>query len=395
MGCSAEPNTSDFRKKLNEGKCLKSIENSKKNENDENKKNNIENIENSVNNSKNRKNKENSEIENEDDDKENEEKMKNNLDNLFKSYYIAKTYFCENEFKEKEVDAIRKCKKIIEAKELLEQGLFKKIKEKELPKEITPEYITGYTEEERNKKINDIINILNKEKEELKKNLDNKINELKNNVDKIKKENMEKYKEASKIILDKEKNKINEITKIIQLVKETLKDKYIPVPDYIIAYEECKREKINDDIPENVIRISVGNLTYKKSNPLIILIIDEKNINLKKEIKTDINETFDWTLDEKQFKILFKCRINVVLERTYAIKKNKLKGTSEVSLRKLEEFDSFNGSYNIKMESGKSDSKIDIAVQLRSPILNKTYETIYKEVLKIKKIYPKFNANFV
>jgi hypothetical protein len=144
MGCSSEPKTSDFRAKLNEGKNLKSIDNSEKSEIDENKKKNIEN---SVNNSKNRENKENSEIENEDDDKENEEKMKNNLENLFKSYYIAKTYFCENEFKEKEVDAIRKCKKIIEAKELLEQGLFKKIKEKELPKEITPEYITGYTEE--------------------------------------------------------------------------------------------------------------------------------------------------------------------------------------------------------------------------------------------------------
>jgi len=84
-----------------------------------------------------------------------------------------------------------------------------------LPKEITPEYITGYTEEEKNKKINDIIEVLNKIKGELKKNLENKINELKGNTDKIKKENIEKYKEASKIMLDKEKNKINEITKTI------------------------------------------------------------------------------------------------------------------------------------------------------------------------------------
>ncbi len=45
------------------------------------------------------------------------------------------------------------------------------------------------------------------------------------------------------------------------------------------------------------------------------------------------------------------------------------------------------------MESGKSDSKIDISVQLRAPIINKAYETAYKEILKIKTIYPKFNAN--
>ena len=385
MGCSADPKTSDFRRKVNEGKNLKSKENSEKSEIDENKKNIRENSE-IIEKRKNSKNIENSEI-------ENEEKMKNYLEKLFKSYYKAKTYFCENELKEKEVDSIRNCKKIIEAKELLEQGLLKKIKESELPKEITPEYITGYTEEERKKKINFIIEFLNKEKEELKKNLENKINELKSNVNKIKKENIEKYKEASKIILDKENNKINEITKTIQLVKETLKDKYIPVPDYIIVHEECKTEKINEEIPENVIRISVGNLTYKKSNPLVTLFIDEKNINLKKEIKDDINETFDWVLDEKQFNILFKCRINVVLERTYVLKKNKVKGTTEVSLRKLENFDSFNESYNIRMNSGKSDSKIDISVQLRAPIINKIYETTYKEVLKIKTIYPKFNAN--
>lgn len=71
------------------------------------------------------------------------------------------------------------------------------------------------------------------------------------------------------------------------------------MPDYIIAYEECKTEKINEEIHENAICISVGNLTYKKLNPLVILIIDEKNINLKKEIKVDINETFEWVLDEK------------------------------------------------------------------------------------------------
>ena len=45
------------------------------------------------------------------------------------------------------------------------------------------------------------------------------------------------------------------------------------------------------------------------------------------------------------------------------------------------------------MESGKSDSKIDISAQLRAPIINKAYETAYKEILKIKTIYPKFNAN--
>jgi len=51
MGCSAEPKTTDFSEKLNEGKNLKSREYSEKSEIYKNKKSNIENSENIDNNS--------------------------------------------------------------------------------------------------------------------------------------------------------------------------------------------------------------------------------------------------------------------------------------------------------------------------------------------------------
>ena len=44
----------------------------------------------------------------------------------------------------------------------------------------------------------------------------------------------------------------------------------------------------------------------------------------------------------------------------------------------------------IKMESGKDDNYIDITIKIRSPIIEKEYDTAYREVIKIKKIYPKF-----
>ena len=65
-----------------------------------------------------------------------EETIKNNLDFLYNSYYNAKTYFYSNDLKEKEFDAIQKCKKIFEAKKLLEEGKSNEINMKELPKEI-------------------------------------------------------------------------------------------------------------------------------------------------------------------------------------------------------------------------------------------------------------------
>ena len=369
MGCSGEPNVKKEK-----------IENDNRKETTLNRENKDEyNIE--------------EEIDKENKDKSKKEKIKDYLDKLYKSYYEAKTYFCSNDMKEKEVDAIKKCKKILEAKALLKEGEYKKIKMDELPKKVTPEYITGYINEEKKEKIELIISYLNKEKEDAKKNMNNKMEELKSNIKKIKKENIKKFEEAAKIILDKEKNKITQISKDIAVVNKIMENEYIPVPEYVIYDEEFKIEKINEDIPENVIHINVSNLTYTKSNPLITLNLSSEDYNLTKEIKDNINESFEWSLDEKKFKHLFRNKINLILERTYMIKKNKIKGVSEISLRNLKDTNTINESYKIKMESGKSDTSIDILIQIRSSIVNKEYESIYKEVLKIKRIYPQFNIN--
>ena len=43
------------------------------------------------------------------------------------------------------------------------------------------------------------------------------------------------------------------------------------------------------------------------------------------------------------------------------------------------------------MESGKPDTSIDIEINLRSPIIEKEYDDDYRDIIKITKIYPKFN----
>jgi hypothetical protein len=86
----------------------------------------------------------------------NKEKIKEKLKSLYESYYAAKTYFCSNDFKEKELDAITKLKKIIEFQNFLKEGKYKKINMKEFPDEITPQYITDYSDKERKKKIEEI-----------------------------------------------------------------------------------------------------------------------------------------------------------------------------------------------------------------------------------------------
>ena len=325
-------------------------------------------------------------------------KLEKYLTNLYKSYYAAKTYFCSNDLKEKEVDAIKNCKKIISAQDLLKQGKHKSININELPKEITPEYITGYNEEERKEKINYILNRLKQEKEDAKKSLNEKLEEIKQKTKKVKKEDIETFKIESKQLLDNEKNKISVLSKEIESINGILNNKYIPVPEYVIKNEDYKIEKINKDIPENTIRISVSDLTYTKSNPLIrVNLKSDNNVINSKEIKgknkNDINETFDWVLNEKDFNYLMRKRIEIILERTYMIKKNKIKGTSDVSLRNLSKCDIIGGVTRLNMASGKDDQYIDVTIKIRSPLVEKEYDTASREVLKIKKIYPEFNID--
>jgi hypothetical protein len=264
-----------------------------------------------------------------------------------------------------------------------------------LPKQITSEYITDYNEEERKKKIKEIIACLSREKEIAEMEMKKKIEQLKSNSKNINNLVINKFKEESKEILDKIKIKKENILKDIERVKETLKSEYIPVPEYIMKSEEYQMEIINEDIPENIMRINVSNLTYSKSNPLIILNLKiNDNVNLKKEIKGkkngDIIGTFDWNIKECNYKSLIRNKIDIILERTYMIKDNKIKGTSEIQLRRLNDSSLIEENCRIKMNSGKSDENIDISIKIRAPFLQKQYKKNYRDVLEIKKIYPKY-----
>ena len=271
----------------------------------------------------------------------------------------------------------------------------KEIKFGELPKKIEPEYITGYTKEERKKEIDNLIAILQKEKEETNNNLNKKLEEIKKKSKFIKKEEVERFKLQSKEILDKEKSRKERIEKEIQIIKNVAEDEYTPIPQYIMEIEDYQIEKENEDIPENVMRITVNNLTYTKSNPMVVLQLNINNNEITKQIKgksnSDINETFDWTFNEKDFMSVPRNKLNIALARTYMIKKDKLKGISEINLKSLKEDDTIGGNFKIRMESGKPDNTINIEIKIRTPFVEKKYETISRKALRITKVFPKFS----
>ena len=322
--------------------------------------------------------------------KKSKEETKIILESLFNSYYSAKTYFNKNELKEKEVDAIHCLKIINEAKEMLEEGKHHKINLAELPKKINSEYITGYTPEERKKKINEIITKLKEDEKETRKILNQKMEEVKKILIKTKNKDMDKYRPY----LDVEKNHLTAISKDIKAIEKTLIDDYIPVPSFIYEQKPCKKEIVNKDIEENTMEIKVSGLTYTKSNPIVYLVIRGDNFNVTKEIKgknqDDIYSAFTWNFSNEQFKNLIKYKIEIALGRTYSIKSTKIKGRGELGLRKLKSSSSMEELVKLKMESGKEDTSIDIEIKLRSPIIDKEYEEDFRDVIKLIKIYPKF-----
>ena len=96
-----------------------------------------------------------------------------------KEYQLAIEYFKENELNTQ----LKKCEEDIktlnESLEKIKSGKKDEINEKNLPKEITPEYINGCSNEERIKKYFEIIIKIIAEKQKLQTELENEIKALK------------------------------------------------------------------------------------------------------------------------------------------------------------------------------------------------------------------------
>ena len=76
---------------------------------------------------------------------------------MLQQYLSAKDYFKTNDLKEQEKDCIEKCKQIILAKKKIQGGNIKDVNLNELPKSIKPEYIYGYSSDDRVSKFKEIL----------------------------------------------------------------------------------------------------------------------------------------------------------------------------------------------------------------------------------------------
>ena len=145
--------------------------------------------------------------------KENPNTGKNELQKLIeeriKEYDLAIKYFKENDLQLRIVNGEEDKKKLVESLEKIKSGKSSEVNEKTLPKEISPEYICGYSNDERIKKYFEIITKIIAEKQKLQTELENEIKELK----KLSKDQIESMKEEIQNDFEKIKKKKSNMMK--------------------------------------------------------------------------------------------------------------------------------------------------------------------------------------
>jgi len=141
----------------------------------------------------------------------------------------------------------------------------------DLPAKITSAYICGYDAEERKQKFGEVIKELQKQRQEAKDSL----NAFMENVQKIGKEKVTKIKkEVAKSMQEKSK-KVESLESILKKFLEFLKDEWIPVPQTEIKKQEEKVEKINEDVKENIIVITIGNTNITNNTSRILVTLSK------------------------------------------------------------------------------------------------------------------------
>ena len=316
-----------------------------------------------------------------------EKDLKKEIEERIKEYDSAIEYFKSNEYKEDQI------KKALDDKKILEESLEKinkgeKIEEKIIPKEITPEYINGYTNDERIKKYYEIIIKIIEEKKKLKDELNNEIKELKklNDTQII---SMEKD-----IIADFEnlKTKKEKYDEIINILREDFQNKWIPAPLYSEKMENIDLENIKEDIPENVLRIEFKKTDYLK-NKKILLVAGLIGLNYKEEwdqkAQGDWSHVMDFHLTDEEYKdISNKTFYFQVLERVRG-NKTKFKGEGKKTLESLKSSNEFSEFLQFELQSKRMVPHVEIVFKIRK-CLEAKFDSFQKRIFCFTKFYPPF-----
>ena len=323
-------------------------------------------------------------------DKENKAKseLKKLIEDRIKEYDLAIEYFKENNLPINLVKGQEDKKILVESLEKVNSGKVSEVNEKNLPKEITPEYICGYSNDERIKKYFEIITKIIAEKQKLQTELENEIKELK----KLSKDQILSMKDEIQKDFEKIKNKKIKYDEIINILKEDFQNKWIPAPLYSETEEDTNVEVIKEDIPENTLRIEFSKTDYAK-NKKVILTAELEGTNHKEEWEqkavNDWSHTIDWQLSDEEYKNLPTKVLFFQVNEKLRGNKNKFKGDGRIKLDKLENENEYSGNFEFTLKTKRMVPHVKIDFKIRK-CLKPQYEPHTKRIFCFTKFYPPF-----
>ena len=314
------------------------------------------------------------------------------INTLIKEYTEAKEYFKRNGQEQLANKSRQDLRILISAKQKVDSGRYKEVKLNTLPKTITPEYIYGYTENERMQKFKNILSQLIKDKNDI----DEKMKSILEKMKKLRKRELEKAKEAVKPKLDEMKQKKDNIAKLIDILKEKFKDKWTPAPLYEKVMVEDRIEKISYEGAIFGLKIHVGKTDYDKDKTYLKIALQvNQNKVLGKQVHLkqmgDYNEEWKWEFNGDEFKSIAKNYLYVELYRQHTFSDDK-KGQGKIDLGNIRKGTSFKAECKIEIESKRVEPTILFLITPIMPEGKKIYETTQKESIKITKIYPAFTG---
>ena len=318
------------------------------------------------------------------------------IEERIKEYQSAIKYFNENNLEEKKPEALDLLKKLEGLLQKSKSPKSSNIDEKDIPNKITPEFIYGYSTDERIKKFLEIITVILKEKEKIQKEVQNitqGLFKLTSEQLKEKSEEIEKTFEGYKV----QKLKYDSI---LNIIKEDFMDEWKPAPLIANSNSVSQVDKRNEEIEENTIIIKFGKTDYIKDKTNVVITAELPEIkgeNGEKLIDQwmqkapgDWDHSIKWTVDKDDYFKIFEKNLIFKVEEKKGSNKFKPKANGIVALRFLENKIFHKGKYVFQLVTKRMDPYIELEFNLRnSPKPEK--ETITIKHLHFTKFYPSFS----
>ena len=314
--------------------------------------------------------------------------LKKIIEDRIKEYELAIKYFKSNDLESQLKKGEEDKQILIDSLKKINSGNSSEVNEKTIPKEITPEYINGYSNDERIKKYFEIITKIINEKQKLQTELENEIKELK----KLNKNQILSMKEEIQNDFEKIKNKKIKYDEIINILKEDFQNKWIPAPLYSETNENTVIIKKNEDVPENTLRVIFGKTNYLKHNKKVVIkaFIPDTNYEEIWEQKEagDWSHIFEWLFDEKEYNDISEKTLEFVVNEKLK-NKDKLKAKGKIPLSKLKEKNDFKEDFQFELETKRTKPIVKIEIKVRQCQIPIT-ENFIKRIFCFTKFYPAF-----